>query len=544
MNKSFRFIWERKAALLLGFPFFYFLVATYFRSILGSPSLRSVDPEYIYFISGLGIAEGHLKIGHIDNPGTPLQYLIAFVFRIVHLFREGNISFLDDVLLHPDLYLSVVNLFITGIIVIAMLLAGRFVYRKTGSILYALLIQSLPFLPIIWYDLIGRITPELLFPIPLFAISALLIKYLFDENHEFETSEIALLGFIFAFGLSIKLTFVSLWLIPIILIRKRKKKLQFIGFGILFFFLIAMPVTLQLETFWNWVKALFVHSGTYGTGSQEIINFTIFKNNLKELIALERGFVWLFLGLLSFMVVALIFFRNKIKNWKGTWIGIAVLATIFVQYILTGKHYAHRYFIPALMLAPLLIILIIEGTKRFYPNKILALTFSFLLILFLGWNLNRQFKYIRIKSEVIGSQVQARLASWRAASVLEDNSIKIIVSQDYGCPFVEYALQYSTAWAANSLKPHYFQELQKLYPNTFQYTTWDDKFQFWGNQFNPEEILKQDQPIYIYLEKDLDDLFDRTIAKLDPEHHYKLDKKYVYLNPDNNEVIYQLILLE
>ncbi|HKJ41024.1 MAG TPA: hypothetical protein VKA27_02975, partial [Sunxiuqinia sp.] len=316
MNKFFQNIWEKKSVLLFGFPLFYLLIANYFRSLLSAISLRSVDPEYIYFISGLGIAEGHFKIGHIDNPGTPLQYLVAIVFRIVHLFRNGSAPFLDDVFLNPNLYLSVVNLFITGLIAFSMLITGRYVYRKTGSILYALLVQTVPFLPVIWYDIIGRITPELLFPIPLFVISVLMIKYLFEDQHDFKLSDIVLLGFIFAFGLSIKLTFVSLWLIPFILIKNWKKKFQFVGFGFLFFLLIAIPVTLQLRTFWNWVEALFLHSGTYGGGKENIVNLAAFKTHLIQLIGLEQIFIWLFLGLVGLVAVLLIFFKEKAKQWQ------------------------------------------------------------------------------------------------------------------------------------------------------------------------------------------------------------------------------------
>ncbi len=61
MNNLKQIFAERKW-LLLVIPFFYFALAIYFRILMNNPSLRSIDPEYIYFISGLGIAEGHFKI--------------------------------------------------------------------------------------------------------------------------------------------------------------------------------------------------------------------------------------------------------------------------------------------------------------------------------------------------------------------------------------------------------------------------------------------------------------------------------------------------
>lgn len=541
MNKLFQYIQRKGPWLLPGFPLFYFLVAVYFRNLLGAISLRSVDPDYIYFISGLGIAEGHLKIGHIDNPGTPLQYVVALVFRITYIFHKKDIPFLDDVFLHPDLYLSMVNLAITGFIVFAMFFAGKYVFSKTGSILYALLIQTVPLLPVIWYDLIGRVTPELLFPLPLFAISVLLIKYLYEENPEFKFRDLALWGFVFAFGMTIKLSFISLWIIPLILIKGWKKKLQFSGLGMLFFFLIAIPVTLQLNVFWVWVKNLFLHSGSYGQGEENIIDFSVFSGRLKELISLEHTFVWLFLGLLLLTLVCLLFFREKVGKWKGTRLSVAILAVVVVQFILTGKLYAHRYFIPVLMLAPILVILSAELVKKAVQSRWLVYTINVLLVLYLGWNFNRQFDYIRMKSDAIGGQVSAREATWHVASTLESNSIKIIVSQDYGCPFKQYALLYSTAWAANKLKSYYWENLRRLYPNTYQYTTWDDKFQHWGDQFDPGEVLTKELPVYIYLEKDSEDLYNKTVAKLDPRQEYVFSKKVLFVNPENGEAIDQLI---
>lgn len=539
MNNPKQIFAERKW-LLLVIPFFYFALAIYFRILMNNPSLRSIDPEYIYFISGLGIAEGHFKIGHIDNPGTPLQFLIALVFRLTYLFRSWNsLPFIDDVLTSPDLYMATVNLVISGLTVFAMYLTGKYVFKKSGSVLYAILIQTLPLLPVIWYDLIGRITPELLFPFPLYAISALSVKYLFDEKTEWNFRNVALLALVSAFGLTIKLTYISLWIIPLIIIRPWKKKLIFVGLSLAAFFLIAIPVTLQISTFWSWIKALFTHSGTYGSGEEKIIDLAIFKANLKELLSLEKFFFWLWMILFAGYLAATFYFLKK-QKWNGLILCLAVLTSILIQFILTGKHYAHRYFIPSLMLAPLMVLILAEGFKKIFNNQSVKIAVSIGLVFFLGWTMQRQLSFIRVKSEAIGDQVNARIETWHVVSTLEKESLRIIVSQDYGCPFKEYAMLYSTAWAANKLKPYYYEHLLKIYPNVYQYTTWDDKFQHWGDQFNPADLLKKNLPIYVYLEKNSEELITKTTAKLDPKNEIDFERKEIFLNQKNNEVIYQL----
>ncbi len=540
MDNTLKQLLNEKKWLLLFLPLFYFAIAAYFRILMSNPSLRSVDPEYIYFMSGLGIAEGHFKIGHIDNPGTPLQYLIAIVFRIVYLFRPGNsLPFIDDVLSNPDLYMATVNMTISGLTIFAMYLAGKYVFNKSGSVLYAILIQTLPLLPVIWYDLIGRITPELLFPFPLYAISTLSVKYLFDDKAECNFRNIVFFALVSGFGLSIKLTYISLWIIPLIIIRPWKKRLIFIGLSLAVFFLIAIPVTLQVSTFWSWIKALFMHSGNYGSGEEKIVDMVTFKANLKELLGLEKVFFWLWTTLLTGFAVTWFYFRKK-KKWSGQILSLAILASIFVQFILTGKHYAHRYFIPSLMLAPLIVLILTEGIKKIFDYQFMKIAVSIALVFFLGWTIQRQFSFIRLKSEAIGDQVNARIETWHVVSELDKESIRIIVSQDYGCPFKEYAMLYSTAWAANKLKPYYTEHLLKLYPNVYQYTTWNDNFQHWGDQFNPEDLLMKKLPVYIYLEKNSEELLTKTFAKLDPKKEYEFERKVLFLNQKNNEVLFQI----
>jgi len=317
-------------------------------------------------------------------------------------------------------------------------------------------------------------------------------------------------------------------------------KLFSLGFSIMFFLIIALPVTLQIEKFWSWIKDLFLHSGTYGEGEKNIVNLSAFKTNLAEIIQLEKHFFVFYLLLLLILTSYLIYFRKRIKGQKIIVVAITILTTILVQLLIIGKHYSHHYFIPALMLLPLVILLSAELLKKFYSHKIILVGLNVGLIIFLFWNITHQFGYIHIKSEVIGNQIEARQKTWHVVSSLEKNSIKIIVSQDYGSPFKEYALLYSTAWAANKLKPHYAEKLAKLYPDTYQYTTWDDKFQYWGSNFDILKIIENNIPVYIYLEKNSEELYTRSINKINPENKFVVNRKEVFLNPDNNEIVYQL----
>jgi hypothetical protein len=239
---------QLQKALLVLIPLLYFIAGGYFRNLLGNLSLRSCDPEYIYFMSGLTLSDGNLKLGHIDNPGTPLQVMMALVFKLTYFFRSAPVPYVEDVLLQPDLYLSVASLFIVAATTLLLLFAGNKVYKSTNSIFYALLIQTAPFLPVIWYDLVGRVAPELIMPFPVVLLIVLIISVYF-KNGKTTTKELLFFSLISALGLSIKLTFLPLWFIPFLIIDGWKKRFSFIGLSFLFFFIMAFPMTLRIEVF-------------------------------------------------------------------------------------------------------------------------------------------------------------------------------------------------------------------------------------------------------------------------------------------------------
>ena len=529
--------------LLFIFPCLYLLLGFYFRQILGDLSLRSLDPDYIYFISGLGISEGHIKVAHVDNPGTPLQYLMGITYLIIYLFRPGNTSYLEDVFRNPDLYMSVSNLVITGLIASVLFYAGKRIYQSTGSVLYGLLIQTTPFLPVIWYDIIGRIVPELLMPLPVIFLEIFLIELIYSEKDSFDKRQIILLSVIAAFGLSVKLTYISLWFIPLVLIKTWKKKSLFLGLSILFFLFFAIPVTLRINTFTGWIKALFIHSGQYGGGDSDFVNWSDFFVNLNFIWNYENWF--LIASILTVLLAtAYILIRKKeaFSN-KIVWVAIAVLLAIVIQTGMVCKHFAHRYYVPALLLFPLLIFLITELLKQFVKEQYQKLL-SIGLIVFIGAFIIHQQPWVQLKAEVMGNDVNQRKETWHFVSTLDPNSIKIITTQNYGCPFKEYALMVSYSWAGSQRK-YYTETLARLYPDTYLYFTWDNTLKYWGEELTMEKISTSKKPVYLYLENDSPELLNKTMEKVSfSSDSIGASPELLFRNEQTKEVVYKLYFPE
>lgn len=525
---------------LVVLPFLYLIIGFYFRFLLGNLSLLSIDPDYVYFISGLQISEGFFKVGHIDHPGTPLQVFIALVFRTVYLFRNHQVPFIEDVFSNSDMYLSIVNVAITSLTSVLLYYSGRKVFQYTNSIFYAILVQTTPFLPVIWYDLVGRVVPELMLPFPIILLSVVIIKIYFGEDKV--TNKLAIgLALLAALGLAIKLTFLPIFLIPFLIIKGWKHKIIFIGATILSFFIFALPVTLQFQTFWGWIKNLFIHSGQYGGGDTNFIDFTAFRNSIQELFNYEKGHFYILFGLILLFIIYIILNRKKAEK-KVVVLTSSVILTIGFIILLVGKHYAHHYFIPALMLSPLVVILIAELLKKMIPEKLATYIIPIGIIAYLAWTISNNHQWLPIKSTAIGTNVNIRLNTWHVAQTLEKDSYKIIASQAYGCPFVEYTLVYSTVWANYKKREEYYQILAKLYPNTYNYFTWDNTLRYWGEKFNTQKVIESGKPIYLYLERNEEEIYNRTISKLNEENGspVQINRELIYLNPKTTEIIYQL----
>jgi hypothetical protein len=527
--------------LIFIFPVLYLLWGFYFRQIFGDLSLRSNDPDYIHFISGMCIATGQFGQANVDHPGSVLQLLLAIVFRVIYFFRKGDLPFFEDAMLNSDLYLSVGNLVITVVLSLTLLWAGKSVLALTNNVFYAFLVQIGPFLIPMWSDIIGRIYPELLFVVPVLILQVKFLEMIYQKTDGSSWKDILTISFAIAMGMALKMTFLPFVFLVFVVIKSWKKKLIALGCVVIFFLLLALPVTFQINRFWHWMSGIFVHSGSYQGGSNNVLNISLFLNNFWMLLRNEKIFfiamVFMFVGFIGLLV------RKKLKGDRDVLIRISLgllLVLIGITFIVS-KQYAVRYFLPALLLLPFLFILVVEYISVFINVKRLSFALSVFVFCIGLFKISDAVPKMRTVSKVVGCQMAAREETRNYVSALEKDSYKIIVSQDYGCPFHEYCIMYSFCVAGHNW-PQYQEKLDKIYPNTYQYFTWDNSIKYWGKELTVDEIINSGKPLYLYLEKDTDELYEKTIKKIDEGGKYVFEKREIFVNPNNNEAIYQMII--
>lgn len=147
-----------------------------------------------------------------------------------------------------------------------------------------------------------------------------------------------------------------------------------------------------------------------------------------------------------------------------------------------------------------------------------------------------------VKSEAMGTDIATRTKTLDFIKTLDKDPYKIIATQNYGCPYIEYILAYSQVWAKHEKRLEYTPVLNKLYPNVYNHFTWDNTLRYWGKPFDAGDIIASGKKVYLYTENNDPDLSDKTLNKLREESKtdFEVQKTVLYTNELNKETIYEL----
>lgn len=519
-------------SLLIVIPLFYFILGSYFHQIVGYYSISSSDPEYIYYLNGLTIANGKMDVGNIDHPGIPFDYLMAASIKITHFFRLHVAGLNEDALANSDMYLRVANLALIILIAGIVYAAGRISMAITPNFWYAFIIQFSPFATEIIYGNLGRLVTETFIPIPVIFLTLLLLKFILNPEKPITRKDIFLLAIILAFALSIKLTLAPLLVLPFIIIPKWKDKAIFTILTLILFLIISIPVTLQLDYFWRWIKGLFLFSGKYGMGDKNIVNTNEFIPNILNLFNTNKQFFY-FAFLFIFMALVTILVKKGETKKINNKISIAVFVIVLIQVLALGKHFKTPYFIPALMLLPIMAILSVEYLKLWLPLNLMKYLAPVYISIVLSATLIAQWPSIQSLSIHFDKRNRELMKSYSYFKTVEDDCIKIIVPEFYGAPIPEFALMTSYQWTGKH-KEFFKPYLSKLYPNSYILYTWDKTLNFWGNEIS----ITGEKPVYIYFgDISYRETLKDELAKYLPENY---TMSQVFFNDETQEVIYRL----
>jgi hypothetical protein len=534
--------------IFLIIPLIYLLNASVLHYYQGTFFLGTVDPEYFYIYNGFVISQGNLSVQYIAHPGIPLQFLIAISTAAINIFQPGDNlkNFIDD----PEKYIHAANLFMNVLISIVLFICGIKSKKYSGSYFTALLFQLCPFGSASLLSLSRRLIPEGIMIIPLLLTGLMVIKHIYNENKTGSRyNEIVLYGIIIGFGTACKLSFIPVILIPLVLLQTSvKQKISLVLYTLLFFAIFAYPVVFNFNQFWHWVSGIFTHSGKYGGGAEEIIDFASVPANIKYLFENDRAFFYI--SIISLALSGLFSLRYlKNEGFSNSRIARAILAVniaVLVSVAFTLKHFALYYFMPFYLFKYFLVLLsaiLVVQYQRISGSKglrTISLLTASIFVLFMTYvqagQVRSSITSLKERNETLQQQCD------RIISLVEKDRPVIMYPPYYGAPFIEFA-HFNGYLMTNHLRSCFTDYLKEKFPLSFQYITWSDKFYYWGEMVDIKTIIdKTRTSFYIYIGKgrgsNLTLIEDRIWEVLDKN---KITRKVLFQDTKTEEQLIEII---
>jgi len=520
-------------------PVFHLLLATICHQKIGYFFLNAKDPEYFHLMSGVAMSVFRLDTGYIDHPGIPIQIIVAIASRITFWLDDSK-SIIHDVIQHPETYVFVSNLLFNVVFAFVIFIIGIKTIKYTRDFRAGLLLQLGFFANMYLITFSGRLVPDGFMLMPLGLLFLITIKYLYDEEEEKNWRRYLLqYSILVGWGVATKLSFAPFALIPLIILPGLKKKAYFIGISILAFFVIAFPVLSHLNYFWDWTSNMIIHSGKWGQGHADFINFAKVPERINALYVKDKMvFILSIILLIQTIILKLSRFRPTQKFKRYLKVNTAILGGLILMVLFIIKHFAWYYYVSTMLFKSLLIFLILWPLlflkTRFLKQNHLwfGVALAFLMMVLSINNLATSWF-----SDTRNHQLD-RIVKFQKQ--VNQGDILILSPHYAGAPYKQYGLAAGALMSGPAHKVFQKPLLEK-YPNTYIYYEWANNFFHWFNYVTSEDILKKKKPIHIYVGRNKKTSLEVILNRFrDNNSSYSFDTKLEVSDKHGGDKLYRL----
>ena len=511
-------LWNHfKNYLFIIIPIIFVVVTILIHFSIGKFYLVSTDPEYLHLLNGINLSIFNLSVSYIDHPGTTIQGIYAISAHIVNIIQPSN-NIITNVINHPEDFIHGASILLILITCLTIVLFGFYTYKYTGNMLLAILVQLIPFGNVRVLLVSGRLIPEAALIGPLIILCLLIIKFIYDSNRENNIKKY-LVGFAIAGGLGMagKLNYLPFLIIPLFLIASAKNRLKYLFYTVLATLIFAFPLVVNLRKSWTWYSNLFIHSGKWGGGESNFIDFVNIPDHLQKIFHMDQSLFYL----IGFAIVQIILFyilpflRRRESSKYLLKAMVAVVVALLFSALLVAKHFAFHYFVPSLVFKAFIIFLsaslIIDLTNRKKTRNYIS-AFALLLMLFLIIP-----QVSDLKAAVAKNKQRAEKFETRSNLLMQydvQNNPLIITSNYRGSPFIQSALVDGFLQSGH-LKSTYIEQLTEKYPNTFFYFSWSEHFYFWDQFLNAADFVNPDRPVYLFIGEDKSENLTHILKRIE-----------------------------
>ena len=432
------------------------------------------DPEYQYLLNGLNVATLHAPV-KCDHPGTTLEIIEGLV--ILGKWATGECLFglrqplRDAVLIHPEDYLHTIGLVLNLLLSGAIYIAARRIYRLSESLLTALVYQVGFGMFLETFHAQARVSLEPLLATAVVILTLPVSSMVFRRSDKLPETDRRLAvatGVALGFGVVTKITFAPL-LAVCLLFRTKRSLFTCLASCLASVCVLLFPIWARLPEMYRWFWALLIHTERYGAGPVGVPSAATLLSHAADMFQYEPMLA-LLAACYTASYVAIRKGWVRTPNGEALRVGPLLLAgvvVIAVQIVITVKHYAIHYLLPAMVFTMLLNAALVFLFSRSKPGKVSrSLYGATVLLLALGtWHSYRWLAIWKTLSDQYRADVSSILCRRRE---MED----CVVIPYYRSSSQEFALSFgdgSTGYA-------YSRELSGLYPKAINYNIWEQQF--------------------------------------------------------------------
>ncbi len=492
----------------------------------------SIDPDYAYLFNGLNVIRGECySIVHVDHPGTPLQVLTGLFIFIISIIRGAD-DMTRDILTNPEIYIKTIIISISFFHSVLLFFIGKRYFRYQRNLLQALLLQFSYLLIASIAITSSKLFTETIIPLGSFLIILLTIEKTWGKLNEMKFALLS--GIVLGIFVATKITFLPVAMIPIMVAVKWKNKMVIILSAIILFLISILPVIDRIILFQSFIHRIATHSGTYGSGTEELLNISKLLGNLWKILQADYTFTLILILSLAILVFALIKQGRHFLNDPETRVLTAIVLIFLVQLIIVSRHFGFRYMAPSLLFSGFALVLIIRYLQKFRILYLLSLIIVLIFSAFYLFKMLNKAVSLRQDQELTYSFIKENIKSTDPV---------IIVSRDswFGSPFTEHSVMFGKQYCLHDGE-QYGNMLRSLSPNRYFFDQSNKQYINWDVPLMPEWILSEHQYCYLYIQTDNPGLYQNVrldfTERLKNQHSGGIIKELVFSNPAMDEEIY------
>jgi len=485
-------IYKRDIYLLLIFPLVFFTLQFLLKIDYKYYFTSAYDPAYAFLFNGLNLAEGELGSGLAGFPGTTVQLFVALMIRLGYLFREAT-ALTEDVLTNPEYYLNMAGYGIILLNTLAILLSGAILYRHTKNLALSLAIQLVPFLSITGMHFNSIVMCEPFLVLAVQGIALQLALYCYSQKTIPGIRQIFFLSLFTAIGLTTKIVFIPLFLLPFFMNIRWTGKLQYALMTLLISAILLIPAYPDWHLFVNWFKLLLFHTGIYGYGESGVVDISLFINSLKEIFSGDLIFTLIFILILSYLSMRFIPGIKAHIHRKKHRIVAGIFVVVVIQLLMICKHYLPHYLISMYSLIMIALLLSLTGFKKLsFLTRYGSWCYS-LAVMLAGLLLIVRF----LQSFHFSPGLKHPFRE--TAEYVNNNAgdEQRIIVEGFSSAFKEYGLYFGMAFSRRAISK-FRPVLKKLYPRTYFYNISQERYFDWNSDISPIEILSRNQTTWLF----------------------------------------------